>query len=53
MEFSNFEFEGFTSFLDKKYIFKGKISEENLIITTSNDYDYDINKKLFYIKNKF
>ena len=47
MENANFEFEGFTNFLNKKYIFKGKIIEENLIITTSDDYDYDIIKNYF------
>ena len=52
MENSNFEFEGFTSF-NKKYIFKGKISEENLIITTSDDYDYDIIKNYFILNINF
>ena len=53
MENANFEFEGFTNFLNKKYIFKGKISEENLIITTSDDYDYDIIKNYFIMKTNF
>jgi hypothetical protein len=52
MEKSNFEFEGFTSF-NKKYIFKGKISEENLIITTSNDYGNDIIKNNFILEINF
>ena len=52
MENSNFEFEGFTSF-NKKYIFKGKISEENLIITTSNDYDNDVIKNNFILDINF
>ena len=46
MENSNFEFEGLL-FYNKKYIFKGKISEENLIITTSDDYEDEIFKKYF------
>ena len=52
MENSNFEFEGFTSY-NKKYIFKGKISEENLIITTSDDYEDEIFKKYFILDINF
>ena len=53
MENSKFEFEAFTNLLNKRYIFKGKISEENLIITTSDDYDYDIIKNYFIMKTNF
>ena len=52
MENSNFEFEGFTSY-NKKYIFKGKISEENLIITTSDDSNNDIIKNNFILDINF
>ena len=53
MENSKFEFEAFTNLLNKRYIFKGKISEENLIITTSDDYDYDIIKNYFLLNINF
>ena len=52
MEKSEFEFEGFTS-SNKKYIFKGKISEENLIITTSDDSNNDIIKNNFILDINF
>ena len=52
MENSNFEFEGFTSY-NKKYIFKGKISEENLIITTSDDHNNDVIKNNFILDINF
>ena len=50
MEFSNFQFEGFTSFLDKKYIFKGKINQDNLVIITSDDDSNDIKKIMLFMK---
>ncbi len=52
MEKSNFEFEGFTS-SNKKYIFKGKISQENLIITTSDEYNNDVIKNNYILDINF
>jgi hypothetical protein len=49
MENSNFEFEGFTSF-NKKYIFKGKINQDNLVIITSDDDSNDIKKIMLFMK---